>query len=46
MAYLLGIKLTGGGGSGDEGGKGHASIASVEQRIHQLRKTGRWCWSR
>jgi PhoH-like ATPase len=40
MAYLLGNKLTGGGGGGDDSHKGQASLASVEQRIHQLMETG------
>jgi PhoH-like ATPase len=39
MAYLLGNKLTG-GGSSDDSHKSHASLASVEQRIHQLMETG------
>jgi PhoH-like ATPase len=37
MAYLLSNKLTGGS---DDGHKSHASLSSVEQRIHQLMETG------
>src|SRR4051812_42612135 len=37
MAYLLSNKLTSGS---DDGHKSHASLSSVEQRIHQLMETG------
>ena len=38
MAYLLGHKLTGGGG--EESHKSHASLTSVEQRVHALMEAG------